>query len=116
MHTHTHAHTHTHTQTHARMHEGLEKITNALAGNQSLPLERLELSGIFTFTDTAAYCLTQFISNTTTLQYLIIEWDCTFSAHGLLQLAMTIHDNSTLQEKSLRHLQSVQTCLKQVKN
>ena len=83
--------------------EGMEAITRALAGNQSLPLERLELRCWCTFTDTAADCLAQFITNTTSLQYLTM-WGCTFSAHGLLQLARAIYHNSTLQEKSLEDL------------
>ena len=83
--------------------EGMEAITRALAGNQSLPLERLELMCWCTFTDTAADCLAQFITNTTSLQYLTMRW-CTFSAHGLQELARAIHHNSTLQEKSLEDL------------
>ena len=82
---------------------GLEVMTKALASNLSLPLERLDWKIKCTFTDTAADCLAQFISNTTTLQYIRIWW-CTFSAHGLLKLAKAIHNNSTLQEKSLRFL------------
>ena len=80
--------------------EGLEAIIKALTGNHSLPLEGLEFEWRCTFTDTAADCLAQFISNTTTLQYLRIWW-CTVSAHGLLELAKAIHNNSTLQEKNL---------------
>ena len=83
--------------------KGLEAITKALADNQSLPLERLELDCKCTCTDNAAEYLAQFISNITTLQNLSIVC-CTFSAHGLLELARAIHDNSTLQEKSLKEL------------
>ena len=83
--------------------EGMEAITRALAGNQSLPLERLEWVCWCTLTDTAADCLAQFITNTPSLQYLTMRW-CTFSAHGLLQLARAIYHNSTLQEKSLEDL------------
>ena len=83
--------------------EGLEAIIKALAGNHSLPLEGLEFEWKCTFTDTAAQCLAQFISNTTTLQYLRIWW-CTVSAHRLLELAKAVHDNSTLQGKSLQDL------------
>ena len=50
--------------------EGLEAITAALAGNQSLPLERLKLEFKCTFTETATRGLARFISNTTTLRYL----------------------------------------------
>ena len=81
--------------------EGLEAIIKALIGNHSLPLERLELEWKCTFTDTAADHLVQFVSNTTTQQYLRI-WSCTVSAHRLLELAKAVHDNSTLQKKSLQ--------------
>ena len=84
--------------------KGLEAITKALADNQSLPLERLEFTFKSTFTDNAAEYLAQFISNTNSLQYLRIGQWCTFSVHGLLALARAIHDNSTLQEKSLKDL------------
>ena len=83
--------------------KGLKAISKALADNQSLPLERLELELKWTFTDNAAEYLAQFISNTNSLQYLRI-CGCTFSAHRLLALARAIHDNSTLQEKSLEDL------------
>ena len=81
--------------------KGLEVIIKALTGNHSLPLERLEFEWKCTFTDTTADYLAQFISNTTTLQYLRIRW-CTVSAHRLLGLAKAVHDNSTLQKKSLQ--------------
>ena len=83
--------------------KGMEVISKALSDNQSLPLERLELECYGTFTNTAADCLIQFITNTTTLQHLTIH-GCTFSAHGLLALAQALHHNSTLQEKSLEGL------------
>ena len=81
----------------------MEVISKALSDNQSLPLERLELECDGTFTDTAADCLAQFITNTTTLQHFTIH-HCTFSAHGLLALAQALHHNSTLQEKRLEEL------------
>ena len=83
--------------------EGIEVISEALSDNQSLPLERLKLNFYGTFTDTAADCLTQFITNTTTLQHLTICY-CRFSAPGLLALVQALHQNSTLQEKSLKTL------------
>ena len=82
--------------------KGMEAITKALADNQS-PLERLDLELKCKFTDTAADCLAQFISNTAILQYLTIWWS-TLSAHGLLELARAIHVNSTLQKKTLEGL------------
>ena len=83
--------------------EEMEVISKTLSDNQPLPLERLKLECESTFTDTAADCLAQFITNTTTLQHLTIH-HCTFSAHGLLALAEALHHNSTLQEKSLEEL------------
>ena len=86
--------------------EGMKVISKALSDNQSLPLERLKLDCFGTFTDTAADCLAQFITNTTTLQHLTIH-DCKFSPHGLLALAQALHHNSTLQEKSLEFIVKV---------
>ena len=83
--------------------KGMEVISKALSDNQSLPLERLWLECHGTFTATAADCLAQFITNTTTLQHLTIH-RCTFSAPGLLALVQALHHNSTLQEKSLEGL------------
>ena len=82
--------------------KGVEAITAALASNQSLPLERLELEGgcTFQFTATAGDSLAQFITNTTTLKYLSIK-ECTFSAHALLVLTRAIHLNSILQTKNV---------------
>ena len=82
--------------------KGLEAITKALAGNQSLPLVRLKLEWKCTFTDTAADCLAHFISSTTTLQYLKMWW-CTFSVRRLLKMVRAIHDNLAL-ESSLKNL------------
>ena len=70
-----------------------EVITAALA---SIPLERLELKKCeCTFTASAGERLAQFITNTTTLNYISIK-DCTFSAHALLILARAICHNSIL--------------------
>ena len=69
---------------------GLEAITAALAGNQSLFLERLELEWKCTFTNTAADFLAQFISNTNTLQHLRIWW-CIFHVNKLLKIARATH-------------------------
>ena len=77
----------------------MEDVSAALASNQSLPLERLELE-CYTFTATAGDSLAQFITNTTTLKYLSIK-ECTFSAHALLVLAKAIHHNSILQTKNV---------------
>ena len=83
--------------------EVMKVISKALSDNQSLPLETLKLDCFGTFTDTAADCLAQFITNTTTLQHLKI-YNFKFTPHGLLALAQALHHNSTLQEKSLKKL------------
>ena len=83
--------------------KGMEVISEALADNQTLPLERLELESCGTFTDIIVDCLIQLITNTTTLQHLTIH-DCTFSVHGLLALAQASYHSSTLQEKILKEL------------
>ena len=57
-------------------------MTAALASNQSLPLERLELGCKCAFTATAGDSLAQFITNTTTLKYLLMK-RCKFSDHAL---------------------------------
>ena len=81
----------------------IEVISETLSDNQSLPLERLKLMCYGAFTNTAADCLAQFITNTTTLQHLTIH-DSTFNTHELLPLAQALHHNSTLQEKSMEGL------------
>ena len=67
---------------------GVEVITKALVSNQSL--ERLELTCDCFFTDTAADCLAQFITSSTTLQHLKLCW-CTFSVRGVRVLAQATH-------------------------
>ena len=83
--------------------EGMEVITEALASNP-LSLERLELvgglEGLYSFTDTAADCLSQFITNSTTLQWLCL-WRCQFRVGGQLALAQALHHATTLKELSL---------------
>ena len=78
--------------------KGVAAITAALASNQSLPLERLELECGCTFTATAGDSLAQFITHTTTLKYLSIK-RYAFSAHALLVLARAMRYNSILQTK-----------------
>ena len=75
---------------------GLTVITTALADNHLIPLEKLRLAVRCTFTDTAAHCLAQFIRNTTTLQTFGIG-QCTFTVHGLLELATALHCHPTLE-------------------
>ena len=76
---------------------GVEVITKALVSNQSL--ETLELNCYCVFTDTAADCLAQFITNSTTLQYLGLCW-CRFSVRGLRVLAPATH-NPTVHSKNI---------------
>ena len=73
---------------------GVEVITKALVGNKSL--ERLELTCDCSFTDTAADCLAQFITSSTTLQLRL----CWFSVRGLLVLAQATH-NPTVHTKNI---------------
>ena len=78
----------------------VETITAALASNQSLPLEELDLGWECTLNATAGDSLAQFITNTTTLKHLSIVW-CTLSAHVLLVLARATHHNSILETKNV---------------
>ena len=80
--------------------EGVEVISKALAHNRSLPLERLKLECSDTFTDTAADCLAQFITNTTTLQHLTIRYKHLSDA-GAVAIGQALHHNYTLEELDL---------------
>ena len=78
----------------------VETITAALASNQSLPLEELDLGWECTLNATAGDSLAQFITNTPTLKHFLIVW-CTLSAHVLLVLARATHHNSILETKNV---------------
>ena len=78
--------------------QGVETLSKALASNQSLPLEKLELGECCTFTDTAAENLAQFITHTCTLKFISISHG-TFSVNGLLLLADALNHNVSLKEK-----------------
>ena len=80
--------------------EGMEVIARALASSP-LSLERLKLEGEYSFTDTAADCLAQFITNSTTLQYFCLH-DCQFRVGGLQVLAQALHHTSA--KKDVRRL------------
>ena len=86
--------------------EGMVSIPTAILDNESLPLQRLALQCKCTFSDIAAQCLALFITINTTLHHLSVR-GCTFTAHGLLQLAQAIHCSSSLQERKLMNL----TCI-----
>ena len=80
---------------------GVEVITKALVGNKSL--ERLELTCDCSFTDTAADCLAQFITSSTTLQYLKLR-HCRFSVRGLRVLAQATHNPKNIDCRGLHVL------------
>ena len=83
--------------------KGMEVITRAMSENEHLPLRCVVMECRCTFSDTAAHSLAVFIRKSTTLHHLSIE-RCTFSAHGLLELAQAIHHSSSLQERKLKDL------------
>ena len=83
--------------------QGMEAITKAMSENEHLPLRSVVMECEWTFSDTAAHSLAVFIRKSTTLHHLSIVW-CTFSAHGLLELAQAIHHSSSLQERELEDL------------
>ena len=70
--------------------KGMEAITASLASNQPLPLERLELGG--KFTTTAEESLAEFITNTTTLKYLLF----TGSIYGMEVITAALASNKLL--------------------
>ena len=76
---------------------GVEVITKALVSNKSL--EGLGLTCDCFFTDTAADCLAQFITSSTTLEYLELHL-CSFSVRGLRVLAQVTH-NPTVHTKNI---------------
>ena len=80
--------------------EGMEAITEAMSENEHLPLRSVVMECRCTFSDTVAHSLAVFIRKSTTLHHLIIE-QCTFSAHGLLELVQAMHHSSSLQEREL---------------
>ena len=82
---------------------GMEVITKDLSNNIALPLKSLDIDCKCTFTTTATRSLVQFITRSTTLQYIRI-CHVTFSAQGLIELTKAIHHCSRLQEKKLEKL------------
>ena len=79
--------------------KGVEAITAALACNQSLPLERLELKCKCTVTATAGDSLAQFITNTTTLKYLSI---CNFNRMEAITAALASNQSQPLERLELK--------------
>ena len=82
---------------------GMEVITKGLSDNIDVPLKSLDIDCKCTFTTTATRSLVQFITRSTTLQYIRI-CHVTFSTQGLVELAEAIHHCSRLQEKKLEEL------------
>ena len=85
----------------------LEVIFNGMSKNRALPLNRLEINGSrqdpCLFSTTASRSLGQFITRSTTLQYLRI-CDVIISGQGLIALIAAIHNCSSLQEKRIERL------------
>ena len=94
---------------------GMEVITKGLSDNIALPLKSLDIDCKCTFTTTATRSLVQFITRSTTLQYIRI-CHVTFSAQGLTELTEAIHHRSRLQEKKLEELTFFVECSEDVVN
>ena len=83
--------------------EDVDMFAKGLSDNIALPLKSLDIDYKCTFTTTATRSLVQFITRSTTLQYLRIG-HVTFSAQGLIELTEAIHHCSKLQEKHFEKL------------
>ena len=88
----------------------LEVIFNGMSKNRALPLNRLEINGSrqdpCLFSTAASQSLGQFITRSTTLQYLRI-CNVVISGQGLIALIAAIHNCSSLQEKRIERLSLV---------
>ena len=73
-------------------------LSKCLSDNIDLPLESLDIDCKCTFTTTATRSLVQFITRSTSLQYIRI-CHVTFSVQGLTELTEAIHHCSRLQKK-----------------
>ena len=83
--------------------EDVDTFTKGMSDNTALPLKSLEIDCKCTFTTTATCSLAQFITRSTTLQYLRL-CSVTFSAQDLVELTEALHYSSSLQEKKLEEL------------
>ena len=83
--------------------ENVNILAKGLSDNIALPLESLDIDCKCTFTTTATRFLVQFITRSTTLQYIRI-CHVTFSAQALIKLTEAIHHCSRLQERKLEEL------------
>ena len=83
--------------------EDIDIFAKSLSDNIALPLNSLDIDCKCTFTTTATRSLVQFITRSTSLQYIRI-CHVTFNAQGLIELTEAIHHCSRLQEKKLEEL------------
>ena len=83
----------------------MEEIVKGMCDNTALPLKRLEIcgEGYDRFSTTASRSVGQFITRSTTLQYLRI-CNVKISGQGLIALIAAIHNCSSLQEKKIERL------------
>ena len=73
-------------------------FAHSLGNNVALPLKSVDIDSKCIFTTTATRSLVQFITRSTTLQYIRI-CHVTFSAEGLIELTKAIHHCCRLQDK-----------------
>ena len=83
--------------------EDVDPFSKAMNDNTALPLKSLEIDCKCIFTTNTTRSLAQFITRSTTLQYLRL-CSVTFSAQDLIELAEAIHHSSSLLEKKLEKL------------
>ena len=90
-------------------------FAKSFSDNIAIPLQSLDIDCKCTFTTTATRSLVQFITRSTTLQYIRI-CHVTFSAQKLIEMTETIHHCSRLQEKQLMELSFHVECSEDVVN
>ena len=95
--------------------DDVDIFAKGLSDNIALPLESLDIDCKCTFTTTATRSLVQFVTRSTTLQYIRI-CHVTFSAQGLIELTEAIHHCSRLQEKKLEELIVYVECSEDIVN
>ena len=78
--------------------ENVDLVANGLSDNIAVPLKSLYINCKSRFTTTGTRSLVQFITRSTTLQYIRI-CHVTFSAQGLIELIEDIPHSSRTQEK-----------------
>ena len=80
--------------------DGLEAITKGMSDNITLPLESLEINCECSFTTTATRSLAQFITRSTTLQYLKL-CSVKFKIREFIELVVAVNHSSSLLENRL---------------